>query len=55
MPYYEGIGLISEKNAVVLDVGHALTKVGYAGEAAPRAIVPSPKELASQKQQVRIY
>ena len=31
MPMYEGIGLISEKHAVVLDIGAAYTKVGYAG------------------------
>ena len=36
MPLYEGIGLISEKHAVVLDIGAALTKCGYAGEMAPR-------------------
>jgi hypothetical protein len=34
MPLYEGIGLISEKHAVVLDIGAAYTKCGYAG---PRA------------------
>ena len=32
MPMYEGIGLISEKHAVVLDIGTAYTKVGYAGK-----------------------
>ena len=31
MPMYEGIGLISEKHAVVLDIGTAYTKCGYAG------------------------
>jgi hypothetical protein len=31
MPLYEGIGLISEKHAVVLDIGAAYTKCGYAG------------------------
>ena len=36
MPFYDGIGMISEKHAVVLDVGSAYTKVGYAGEAVPR-------------------
>lgn len=45
MPFYEGIGLIAEKNAVVLDMGLAYTKVGYAGEAAPRAIVPTPVDV----------
>ena len=28
MPFYEGIGLIAEKNAVVIDIGSAYTKVG---------------------------
>ena len=42
MPFYEGIGLIAEKNAVVLDFGIAYTKVGYAGESSPRAILPTP-------------
>jgi len=41
MPMYEGIGLISEKHAVVLDIGTAYTKVGYAGELTPRSILAS--------------
>jgi len=41
MPLYEGIGLISEKHAVVLDIGVAYTKCGYAGEMSPRCIIPS--------------
>jgi len=41
MPMYEGIGLISEKHAVVLDIGHAYTKCGYAGEITPRCILRS--------------
>lgn len=41
MPLYEGIGLISEKHAVVMDIGAAFTKCGYAGESAPRCIIPS--------------
>jgi len=41
MPLYEGIGLISEKHAVVLDIGAAYTKCGYAGEMSPRCIIPS--------------
>ena len=39
MPLYEGIGLISEKHAVVLDIGAATTKCGYAGEMSPRCIL----------------
>jgi len=45
MPFYDGIGMISEKHAVVLDVGSAYTKVGYAGEPVPRAIVKTPDPL----------
>ena len=44
MPMYEGIGLISEKHAVVLDIGHAFTKCGYAGEITPRCVVRSEVE-----------
>ena len=36
MPFYDGIGVIAEKHAVVLDIGSAFTKVGYAGESSPR-------------------
>ena len=45
MPFYEGIGLIAEKNAIVLDVGAAHTKVGYAGEFIPRAILDTPSNM----------
>ena len=41
MPLYEGIGLISEKHAVVVDLGSATTKCGYAGEVSPRCVIPS--------------
>ena len=41
MPLYEGIGLISEKNPVVLDIGWFSTKCGYAGESSPRCVIPS--------------
>ena len=47
MPLYEGIGLISEKHAVVLDIGWDTTKCGYAGEVSPRCIVPSRVGAAS--------
>jgi hypothetical protein len=46
MPLYDGIGMIAEKNAVVIDIGSAFTKVGYAGESAPRAIVRSPNLMS---------
>lgn len=45
MPFYDGIGVIAEKHAVVLEVGTSLTKVGYAGESMPRAILRTPPEI----------
>ncbi|KAH9394277.1 Actin- protein 10 [Tyrophagus putrescentiae] len=39
MPIYEGIG--SDKNSVVLEIGSAFTKCGFASELSPRAILPS--------------
>ena len=45
MPFYDGIGVIAEKHAVVLDVGTVLCKVGYAGEPIPRAIIRTPECL----------
>lgn len=41
MALYEGIALIQEKQAVVLDLGTDYTKFGFTGEAAPRCIVRS--------------
>ncbi|XP_065337100.1 actin-related protein 10 [Cloeon dipterum] len=38
---YEGRNLISEKPVVVIDIGRAYTKCGFAGESAPRCIIPS--------------
>ncbi|XP_046624515.1 actin-related protein 10 [Neodiprion virginianus] len=39
MSLYEGIRLISDKQTVVLDIGSAYTKYGYAGESVPRGII----------------
>ncbi|XP_015705761.1 actin-related protein 10-like [Coturnix japonica] len=41
MPLYEGLGSGGEKTAVVLDLGEAFTKCGFAGETGPRCIIPS--------------
>jgi len=38
--------LISEKHAVVLDIGWDTTKCGYAGEVSPRCIIPSKLDEA---------
>lgn len=40
MPLYE-LGLGSEKIHVVIDIGSYHTKIGFAGEASPRHIIPS--------------
>lgn len=39
MPIYEGIGLSAEKQFVVIDLGSAYTKIGFAGETGPRCII----------------
>uniref|UniRef100_UPI00358EB191 actin-related protein 10 n=1 Tax=Myxine glutinosa TaxID=7769 RepID=UPI00358EB191 len=41
LPFFEGLGISSEKTAVVFDIGAAYTKCGFAGEYAPRCIIPS--------------
>ncbi|NXL32655.1 ARP10 protein, partial [Glaucidium brasilianum] len=41
MPLYEGLGSGGEKTAVVIDLGEAYTKCGFAGETGPRCIIPS--------------
>ena len=47
MPFYDGIGVIAEKHAIVLDIGAAFTKVGYVGESTPRAIIRTPYNFDS--------
>lgn len=49
MPLYEGIGL-TEKQAVVIDIGAAYTKFGFAGESGPRCIVRTEVECPETKQ-----
>lgn len=39
MPLFDSV--LQEKPAIVLEMGHALTKLGYAGEPHPRSIIPS--------------
>ncbi|XP_046664022.1 actin-related protein 10 isoform X2 [Homalodisca vitripennis] len=41
MPMYDGYSLLTEKQAIVLDLGTKYTKFGFAGEASPRCIVRS--------------
>uniref|UniRef100_A0AAY5EFX2 Actin related protein 10 n=1 Tax=Electrophorus electricus TaxID=8005 RepID=A0AAY5EFX2_ELEEL len=41
MPLFEVLGSGGEKTAVVIDLGAAYTKCGFAGETGPRFIIPS--------------
>ncbi|XP_050703035.1 actin-related protein 10-like [Eriocheir sinensis] len=59
MPLYEGlggIGLINEKNTtVVLDLGAAYTKAGFAGEYGPRIITRSEVKCRETGQAVPVF
>ncbi|XP_008561149.1 actin-related protein 10 [Microplitis demolitor] len=52
---YEGIRYTSEKQVVVLDIGSAYTKFGYAGEGTPRGIVRTEVKCPETKQMRKIY
>ncbi|XP_038066561.1 actin-related protein 10-like isoform X1 [Patiria miniata] len=41
MSFFEGLGSAVEKTTVVLDIGAAYTKIGFANETGPRAIIAS--------------
>ncbi|CAK1593622.1 unnamed protein product [Parnassius mnemosyne] len=55
MALYEGIALIQEKQAVVLDLGTDYTKFGFTGEAAPRCIIRSEYWCPSTRKYKRVY
>ncbi|CAH0596118.1 unnamed protein product [Chrysodeixis includens] len=55
MALYEGIALIQEKQAVVLDLGTDYTKFGFTGEAAPRCIVRSEFWSAAERRLRRVH
>ncbi|KPJ10690.1 Actin-related protein 10 [Papilio machaon] len=55
MALYEGIALIQEKQAVVLDLGTDYTKFGFTGEAAPRCIVRSEFWCQAERRYKRLY
>ena len=42
---YTSLITISSQPVVILEIGRNLSKVGYSGEAAPRAIISTPPEL----------
>ncbi|KAL4613143.1 actin-related protein 10 [Arapaima gigas] len=50
MPLFEGLGSGGEKTAVVIDLGSAYTKCGFAGEAGPRCIIPSEVQKPGMQQ-----
>ncbi|KAG8194281.1 hypothetical protein JTE90_004513 [Oedothorax gibbosus] len=41
MPMYETIAVVAEKHSVILDIGTAYSKIGFAREIGPRFIIPT--------------
>ncbi|XP_070787756.1 actin-related protein 10 [Pituophis catenifer annectens] len=54
MPLYEGLGSGGEKTAVVIDLGAAFTKCGFAGETGPRCVIPSEIKKPGVSKPIRI-
>ncbi|XP_048649744.1 actin-related protein 10 isoform X2 [Marmota marmota marmota] len=54
MPLYEGLGSGGEKTAVVIDLGEAFTKCGFAGETGPRCIIPSVIKRAGMPKPIKV-
>ncbi|XP_038967923.1 actin-related protein 10 isoform X1 [Rattus norvegicus] len=54
MPLYEGLGSGGEKTAVVIDLGEAFTKCGFAGETGPRCIIPSVIKRAGMSKPIKV-
>ncbi|XP_078001136.1 actin-related protein 10-like [Glandiceps talaboti] len=54
LPLFESLGAASEKTAVILDIGAAYTKVGFAGEPSPRSIIPSEVKRARSETVQRV-
>ncbi|XP_038635897.1 actin-related protein 10 isoform X2 [Scyliorhinus canicula] len=54
MPLFEGLGTGGEKTAVVIDLGAAYTKCGFAGETGPRCIIPSEIKKLGVAQAVKV-
>ncbi|XP_049938101.1 actin-related protein 10 isoform X1 [Schistocerca serialis cubense] len=57
MAFYEGIGLgvTTDRQTVVLDIGYAYTKYGFTGEAAPRGFIRTEAALPENKSRVKIF
>uniref|UniRef100_A0A3Q0R400 Actin related protein 10 n=1 Tax=Amphilophus citrinellus TaxID=61819 RepID=A0A3Q0R400_AMPCI len=54
MPLFDGLGSGGEKTAIVIDLGAAYTKCGFAGETGPRFIIPSEIRKPGQQQAVKV-
>uniref|UniRef100_A0A8D3A198 Actin related protein 10 n=1 Tax=Scophthalmus maximus TaxID=52904 RepID=A0A8D3A198_SCOMX len=54
MPLFDGLGSGGEKTAIVIDLGAAFTKCGFAGETGPRFIIPSEIRKPGQQQAVKV-
>ncbi|XP_036398244.1 actin-related protein 10-like [Megalops cyprinoides] len=54
MPLFEGLGSGGEKTAVVIDLGSAYTKCGFAGETGPRCIIPSEMPRPGLQQPIKV-
>ena len=52
---YETIRFLTDKQMVILDIGSAYTKFGYAGEAAPRSIIRTEVKCSETREIRRIY
>ncbi|XP_030378756.1 actin-related protein 10 [Scaptodrosophila lebanonensis] len=53
MPLYESV--IQEKPPIVLDIGNAYTKLGFAAEAHPRKIIPTTVVLSTTSETKRLF
>ncbi|GAA6097917.1 actin-related protein 10 [Tachysurus ichikawai] len=54
MPLFEVLGSGGEKTAVVIDLGAAYTKCGFAGENGPRFIIPSEIQRPGLQQPIKV-
>uniref|UniRef100_A0A3B4Z0P1 Actin related protein 10 n=1 Tax=Stegastes partitus TaxID=144197 RepID=A0A3B4Z0P1_9TELE len=54
MPLFDGLGSGGEKTAIVIDLGAAYTKCGFAGETGPRFIIPSEIRKPGQQQATKV-
>uniref|UniRef100_A0A3P9PM29 Actin related protein 10 n=1 Tax=Poecilia reticulata TaxID=8081 RepID=A0A3P9PM29_POERE len=54
MPIFDGLGSGGEKTAIVIDLGAAYTKCGFAGETGPRFIIPSEIRKPGQQQATKV-